>query len=290
MKITIPPNLKGKELFAYLKANKSEIIKSKRDFLKFSDNNDYPVSILKSIKKASIKGITLDTEDEETGILPVKFIGNTANWCDSQMDVLLVDSWKKTIKDSGPTGADRIYHLKNHQQSTDGIIGKISSIYSQDFTFKDLGIKGNGSTQCLVIESNVKQAYDEKCFLLYSDNEINQHSIGLQYVNIVLCVGDKDYASAQEFENWNKYYQLIINKDAVDEYQYFWAIIEIKLKEVSAVLFGSNEITYMISDDENESKKDNEPPLSTQKQEPAKTTLKANVLEMIQKTNFITIN
>jgi hypothetical protein len=42
---------------------------------------------------------------------------------------------------------------------------------------------------------------------------------------------------------WNKYYKDIINKEFVDEYGFFWVVNEIKLLEVSAVLFGANELT-----------------------------------------------
>ncbi|KGT09539.1 hypothetical protein NV63_06850 [Elizabethkingia anophelis] len=48
-------------------------------------------------------------------------------------------------------------------------------------------------------------------------------------------------------ENWDKYYPSIVNKDDVDERGYFWAVLEQKIIEVSAVPRGSNPATPTIS-------------------------------------------
>ena len=71
--------------------------------------------------------------------------------------------------------------------------------------------------------------------------KINQHSIGLMYISLGLCINNKDYLP--EFELWGKYYDKVINKDVVDEAGYFWIVPEIKVLENSCVLFGSNELT-----------------------------------------------
>jgi len=85
------------------------------------------------------------------------------------------------------------------------------------------------------------RSYNEKIYNQYKLEKINQHSIGLQYVKISLCINDED--SEKEYDFWNKYYPQVINKEVVDQRGYFWVVTEIKLLENSCVLFGSNELT-----------------------------------------------
>ena len=42
---------------------------------------------------------------------------------------------------------------------------------------------------------------------------------------------------------WDKYRPMVVNGDEVDEEGIFWAILEAKITEGSAVLFGSNDCT-----------------------------------------------
>ena len=42
-------------------------------------------------------------------------------------------------------------------------------------------------------------------------------------------------------------YDSIINKEKIDKSGYFWYVTEIKLFEISAVLFGSNELTPTVA-------------------------------------------
>ena len=273
--IAIPKNITQKEMFAFLKANKQELIKQKSAFPVKSDSNSFPYQISRSTKKSFAKKDIQQVEEVDLGQMDIVAIGNSANWIDSQMDMLLPDCWKKTIKESGPSGKDRIYHLRDHKQETSGVIGKPASLYSKDYALADLGLDGYyGSTQCLVMESIVMQSLNEKCFTLYSEKMINQHSIGMQYIKLDLAINDAN--SPAEFDVWNKYFAQVINKDVATSAGYFWVVYEIKLLEVSAVLWGSNELTPCIEDSVEEiytgksepddsTQKDTEPPLSTQK-------------------------
>ncbi len=58
---------------------------------------------------------------------------------------------------------------------------------------------------------------------------------------MALCINDE--AFADRYENWKLFFPKVINKDRALENGYFWIVKEIQLIEVSAVLFGSNEIT-----------------------------------------------
>lgn len=245
--VIIPKNLVGEKLISFLMANKSELIAQKCAFPIKSEGNNYPYITAKKSKVVSNKAageqaVLID----DNGELDIVAIANAANFIDTQMDMLLPDCWKKTIKESGPTGKNRIYHLKDHNQKIDGVIGKINNIYSQDYSLTDLGLSMIGTTQCLVMESTVKEALNDKCFDMYSSKMINQHSIGLQYVKMDIAVNDPNYPA--EFAVWNKYYSQVINKDVANKCGYFWVIYEIKLLEVSAVLWGANELTPCVDD------------------------------------------
>ena len=90
----------------------------------------------------------------------------------------------------------------------------------------------------------LNQHLNQNIFLQYLNNEVNQHSVGMYYVDLELCVNDPEYKS--EYSSWNKYIGLLGNATKAYDNGYFWAIKEAKLIEVSAVLQGSNELTPTI--------------------------------------------
>lgn len=285
--IAIPKNTSQKELVAFLVANKKELIKQKSAFPVKSDSNSFPYQVSKSTKKGTAQKAIQQVEEVEVGKIDIVAIGNSANWIDSQMDMLLPDCWKKTIKESGPDGKDRIYHLKDHKQNTEGVIGKPNALYSQEYALTDLGLTGYfGSTQCLVMESTVMQSLSDKCFTMYTEKMINQHSIGMQYVKLDLAVNDPNFPA--EFDVWNKYFAQVINKDVATQCGYFWVVYEIKLLEVSAVLWGANELTPCMDNEDDNYEGKSEPLKNTHEHtEPVKPTQKRSISEMIEKRKII---
>ncbi|MFA5727754.1 MAG: HK97 family phage prohead protease [Saccharofermentanaceae bacterium] len=230
------PELEQKDLFAYLVANKKQLIRQKCMHPIKSDAVSFGVQFIKSGEV--VKAMSVDMEED---IIQVKVVGNTALFCDTYNDVLAPDCWKKTIKECGPKGADLISHLACHDHDFEGVIGEPIDIYSEVIDLITLGFDGPGSAQALVMVSNVLKAYDEKAYTLYKRGKVKQHSIGLQYVQLVLALNDENYK--EEFATWNKYYKSIINKDKIDVDGYFWYVTEIKLYEISAVLWGANRLT-----------------------------------------------
>lgn len=240
-------DLSGRELFDFLKANKEALIAEKKSILKHTDTFicTPEISRLKRKKDGSIvKADVADPDqDDDATMIPdddsvhVTVVANTANWCDSQMDVLIPDCWKNTLKQR----KGLFVHLHDHIQQIEAKVGEVAKVYSKDMSLRDLGLDQNGSTQVLIFETDVMRSYNEKIFNQYKLGKINQHSIGLQYVKISLCINDED--SEKEYDFWNKYYPQVINKEVVDLRGYFWVVSEIKLLENSCVLFGSNELT-----------------------------------------------
>jgi uncharacterized protein YihD (DUF1040 family) len=265
MKVTIPEFPTQKETFDYLRANKKKLIAEKclKPIKHDSTFGVHKVSVSKShAQKATSPLPVVEIED---GTIEVSIVGNTYNYCDSQMDVLFAGCATKTAKESGPKGKDLIYHLKDHDTCTDDRIGYIQDIYEKDFSLQELGLNMVGNTTCLVFDSLVKEALAGKLYIQYTDKKVKQHSIGLQYVKLFICINDPN--DSEHFANWNKYFQFVINKEVITS-GYFWAVTEIKLYEVSAVLWGANEITPTLE----ETEKEIEPTEVTQKQEPLYST------------------
>lgn len=243
----IVPDFKTKtETVAFLRANKSKLIAQKKVLPTFSDNLDFGYKKVLVGKTFATKAAPVD--DIDTGELPVEIIANMAGWCDSQMDVMLKDSWKKSITELSASGQRLTYHLKDHDYSMDAIIGKDPEFYSQDIDLSIFNITSDiKKSQALICSSTIMEKYDEKAFALYIDMQVKQHSIGLQYIQMQLCIDSTEDEDVQEKKNWDRYYPQVINKDKVDNHGYFWAVIEAKILEVSAVLWGANILTPVIT-------------------------------------------
>lgn len=241
MRVAIPKHTTKTEAFAYLRSNVKTIIAQKKSMPIKSDVMEWgclPVNEKMTIKE---DGSPLGVDEIE-----VNAIANLSGWCDSYMDVMIKDNWNKTIADKSI-----VYHLKNHDYDTDCIVGKNPELYTKNFDLSYFGIQSDVTkAQALMMRSVVPKEYDFKTYLLYRDNQIKQHSIGLRYIQIALCLDseldeDKDYKKM-----WDKYYPIVINKDKVDLYGYFFAVTESQILENSCVLFGANKNTGVYSTSE----------------------------------------
>lgn len=228
--------MEGKALFNYLVANKKRLIEQKKAMPIKSDAVSFATKL---IKPEQAEKALSQPDDPDT--IRVKVVCNAANFCDSQMDVLLPDCWSKTIAERGPAGKNIIPHIHDHEWEIKARIGDVIALAGEMLTVKSLGYDAEGLTQCLCMTSDVRKDYDEKIFALYSRGAVNQHSIGLQYMQLSLAINDPDYK--EEFAVWQKVRGQVINGEICDQKGYFWAVSEIKLYENSAVLFGSNELT-----------------------------------------------
>lgn len=235
MKITVKDiNVMSKEeKFNFLTTYEKEIINSKKATIKQCDNfnfNPIPVKAIEQSKAAQIVEMEVDK-------IHVKVVANVANYIDSQLDMLLIDSWKKSITER----RDLIWHMKNHEYSTDAKVGEVTDIYGQMINLLDLGINKVGQTQVLIFETDILKEYCEKTFALYKNRGIKNHSISLSYVNIVLAVNNKD--NPAQYKNWEMYLPLAINPEVAIENEYFFVVKEEKILENSCVWRGASDIT-----------------------------------------------
>lgn len=213
---------------------------------------------LYSLKKATFKqadafSFTLPnehTKDEEiksigskinpdTNILQVKSVINTTNLLDSHGDVHMKGLWKKSLSEN-----KGIYLLQEHKQSFANIISDDVTPTTKNLTWKSLGYDFEGSTQALVFDSLIpKTKYNELMFDMYLNGRVKNHSVGMQYVKIAFCVNSTDSYWKEEKDNFDKYINEVANKEDAMQAGNFWAVLEAKVIEGSAVLRGSNTIT-----------------------------------------------
>lgn len=192
---------------------------------------------------ASTKAVNAEgnIEDIEEGVLPVKVVCNASWWDDSQDDVLTDKCYDNSIAQKGIL----IPHIADHTWLSTSHVADTKAVYTQKISLKELGLDMPGSTTCAIMESSVREDYNPQVYRFYKNKKINQHSIGLQYVSIGMCINDEEFLP--EYELWQKYFNKIINKDKAEETGYFWIVPEIRWLENSCVLFGANELTPTLS-------------------------------------------
>jgi len=253
MKIELPEFADKKDLIDYLIKNKTELIDLKKSAIK----NFIPVTGLVADSGLVSKGFTSDMVDTDEVIYRT-IVGNTYNWMDSHDDVHLNNLFGQSIKDKN----GRIYHRHDHVPMLTAKVGKFSKVYEQVVNWTDVGVNKVGQTMALLGDSAIRKSYNNLIFDSYKDGEIDQHSVGMQYVKIFLAVNNKE--NKEEFDAWNKYFPLLGNPEKALEKGYFWVVKEAKLIEISCVTDGSNELTGMYNPPK--SSLNTDPPSSSQKE------------------------
>lgn len=249
------------EEIKYVFTNKDLIASKKKNAIKRGD-------LIKSVSieqegKEETNKTGIDVSIEDPSILRAKLIINTTNVIDSHMDCHIPGIWNKTLSEN-----KILYLLQEHEMEFEKII---SDSVNDSFTasaeliqWRKLGYPYNGKTEALVFDVQIKKEVNEFMFDLYKKGRVLNHSVGMRYVKLFLCIDSNEAYYSAEKEAWDKYYPQVMNKEIADEKGYFWAVTEAKVIEGSAVVKGSNEYTPVM---EIEIEK-NEPLEDTQKNEP----------------------
>lgn len=194
---------------------------------------------------------------EGGGDLRLKVVINTTNLMDSHDDVHIPGLWNKSITDRG-----QFLFLKEHKMSFDDILDYKAKGETQKMDWSELGASYPGQTEALIFNPTITQEAG-KMYELYTKGLVTNHSVGMQYVKLFLAINEDSKYTKEEFENWEKFYPMIANKEAADESGVFWAVTEAKIIEGSAVPMGSNWITPTLEAVADTSDK-SEPSLDTQ--------------------------
>lgn len=224
-----------KELFKYLVENKDEIVNLKRAAKKFADVVDLTAF---DVEQTATKGKYAYENNKEAGTLKRTIVANTYNWLDSHGDVHLSGIFSKSISER----STKIPHLHDHIFELDARVGKPLSFSEKQISWRELGVGKTGMTEALFMESEIRKSYNDKVYNDYLNDEIDQHSVAMSYVQMSLAVNDSE-EYPNEYKVWTDVIKLIGNRKEAEAQGYFWAVSEAKLFEVSAVLLGSNELT-----------------------------------------------
>lgn len=272
--MNIPEGLAGKELHKFLKENKSMMIASKKAAIKYADAVSIKENMFVS-PDGVLKEFTGSVED--TGKLTATVIINTTNILDSHSDVHVNGIWKKSLKESKD-----FYHIQEHKMQFDKIIADSGvKAFTKSYSWRELGYDMDGTTEALVFVSPIDKARNEFMYQQYRKGYVRNHSVGMRYVKIEMCINEPDDKwYREEFEAWEKYIDNIVNKEAAIEQGYFWAVTEAKIVEGSAVVRGSNWITPTQNI---EAKSTDGQPAPTTENQPQKF----DFMEALQKTTFI---
>lgn len=170
-----------------------------------------------------------DVIDVDTSKRTVSAIGNTYNFIDFDMDMLLMGSSARSIADRGPNSnaKAKMKHLKDHIQRTDFIAGKFLNVEETTFEGREV----------LKFESEIS---DPKILELYQNGTLDQHSIGFRYVDIKLADRSGDNEQRQLFD---RFLSNAINPEVGEQAGFFFVVKEIELFEISTVVFGANSET-----------------------------------------------
>lgn len=250
------------EMFQAIIENKANIMTLKKSVIKESDGFCFGY-VDKADDGQVIKANNPVLADDLTEI-KVKVVMNTTGLLDSHGDVHIKDIWKRTLSHS-----NKKLHLQEHKRAFDAVISNDAEAYVKTVSWKSLGAEHEGNTQALIFESVVKESRNKEMFRQYKNGWVNNHSVGMQYVDLKVCINSEERWAEEYKKNWDEYIDMVANKDDAEASGYFWAITEAKLVEGSAVLFGSNYITPTLDNNmkSEESPSAEEPPKGTQKEE-----------------------
>ena len=234
------PEFKTKDdLFKWLRENKALMITQKKSVIKFAD----------PLQMHDFDGVTdlyvpksEDSNQDDISTLNAKLAINTTNLMDSHSDVHIPGLWTKSLKERKD-----IYLLKEHKLQFENIIADGVKASAVKMPWKQLGYKFEGETEVLVFDTTIEKNRNEYMFIQYSKGRVKQHSVGMQYVKIFLCMNSDSKWDQEEKANWDKYISQVVNKTEAEAQGYFWAVTEAKVIEGSAVPLGSNFATPVIS-------------------------------------------
>jgi len=229
------------EAMKFLIENKSKVISLKKSAIKYADSvaYGYVESISKNSENKAISAADLPNE------LNVKVVINTTNFLDSHGDVHINGIWNKSVSDN-----KTFLHLQEHIRDFDKVISDNAKGSVSSMTWKQLGFPYEGSTEALIFDSTIDRLRNGFMLKQYANGWVKNHSVGMKYVQMELAINSMAEWDKEYKETWDKYYDIIANKETADERGYFWAVTEAKIVEGSAVVMGSNTATPTLENKE----------------------------------------
>lgn len=227
------------DVFTALRENKQSLIATKKIQTKEADSFYY-VPQIQNTKCETIKAESIDISSIDK--IQATIIVNTTNILDSHSDVHIKGIWKKSASE-----VKNMLHLQEHKMMFDKIISDDVAVSIPTVSWKSLGFNYKGDTEALTFISEIHKDRNEYMFNQYAKGYVKEHSVGMRYVKMELAINSDSKWDEEEKATWDKYIDQIVNRDKAEEQGYFWAILEAKVIEGSAVVRGSNFATPTIS-------------------------------------------
>jgi len=227
------------EMFKALRDNKQTLITQKKMMTKEADAIVHAVFIDNG-KGETVKADSIDTATVNQ--IKADLVINTTNLLDSHSDVHIKGIWNKSVKEQ-----KNLLLLQEHKMSFSNIISDNVSVSVKELKWSDLGYNFKGTTEALKFETVIDKQRNPFMFEQYSKGYVKEHSVGMRYVKMELALNSDSKYDTEEKEIWDKYIDQVANKEQAEEQGYFWAVLEAKIVEGSAVVKGSNYATPTIS-------------------------------------------
>jgi len=259
------------EEIKWMVENKEFLISQKKSAVKHADIINFSPEL--TTKESTNKAESTDMLDNR---LRVKAVINTTGLIDSHMDLHIDGIWTKSLKEQS-----YLLWLQEHECEFEYIIADSKNdelkASAKTMSWKDLGFNFEGNTQALIFDAKLNKERNEFMYKQYANGWVMNHSVGMRYVKLYLCVDSNEPEYASEKDAWDKYYPLVVNKEVADQRGYFWAVTEAKIVEGSAVVKGSNYATPTLS----VSNKNIEAVDDTSKTEPSDDTQKSKSIHLL---------
>ena len=259
------------QMFKELMANKEFIIKEKTsNILKSCEKGLSVVANQDAIFKAleTNKALKLDNDY-------YYFVVNSSNILDSHRDLHVKGNWDKSVKEQ----QGKVYLVFDHQLKRNEIIAMKEdiSMFTAEIPFSLIGKNYDGDTYALIYKVAKNKIVNKEAKEWLNDGYSLEASVRMQYVKIELAVNTNDTDSVKEKETFDKYIDVIANKNEFKDLDYFWVVKEAKnVQESSLVMFGSNSATGTIQENKTEADV-----ITSEKTEPSDDTQTTEMLKQL---------
>ena len=254
-----------RELFHYLVSNKEEIISQKKSIIKRAEGGlSAMLPVEEQITGYANKAFKpVYTNDKENGTLQRTLVANTYWWMDSHSDVHIGrgeegEDGKAVFTNSIKNRANKIFPIDQHNWSLDGRMGKTIELFEAPISWRQLGVGKTGMTEALFAVAEIQRKKNAARYEDYLNDEIDQHSVGMNYLDMTLAVNDEE-EFPNEYKEWQKHINKLGNRKMAEEQGFFFPVYEARLAEYSAVIAGSNELTPTITQPSGDTGEKSEP-------------------------------
>jgi len=239
-----------KELFFYLIDENELVISQKKSIVKRAEGGLSACFVTDQANEVFVNKAQkpIYENDKEAGILKRTILANTYWWMDTHSDVHLgrgEESENAIFSESIKGRTNKIFPIDQHNFSLDGRMGKTLDIYEAPVSWRSLGVGKTGMSEGLFAVAQIEQKKNAARYEDYLNDEIDQHSVGMRYIDVQTAVNDEKNFP-KEAATYKKYIHKVGNRAAAEKQGFFFAVGKGHVGEYSAVISGSNELTPTI--------------------------------------------